>query len=93
MNVQPVSTESTASASRVGRPRTRKAVNVPNRMLRPREVTEAIGLSRSTLYRLVQRGDFDPPVRLTDTAIGWPESVVRAWIRKRSTAESSGSGE
>src|SRR5688572_4223632 len=35
------------------------------RFIRPREVLEMIGVSRTTLWRMVQSGSFPPPVRIT----------------------------
>ena len=41
------------------------------RILRLPEVSQATGLSRSTIYRLVRSGTFPQSVALTARTIGW----------------------
>lgn len=52
-------------------------------ILRRRDVEARTGLSRSTLYELVARGEFPRPVRLTARAVGWIELEVSAWVNAR----------
>ena len=47
------------------------------------EVEEITGLSRSTIYDMMNRGEFPRPVRLTAKAVGWPESLIRGWLESR----------
>jgi prophage regulatory protein len=54
-----------------------------DRILRSPAVTEAIGLSRATMYRLIDAGDFPSPVRLGPNSVGWRESAVSNWIAER----------
>lgn len=42
-----------------------------------------IGLSRATLYRLVESGDFPKPVRLSSGRRAWVEAEVTAWMRQK----------
>ena len=49
-------------------------------MLRARDVLRIIGLSRSTLKRMVLEGRFPKPVRLSPRRIGWPARDVKAWL-------------
>lgn len=51
--------------------------------LRRRAVEEITGLSRSTIYDLMARGRFPRPVKLTEKAVAWPESVIRSWLAER----------
>ncbi|MCL4068337.1 AlpA family transcriptional regulator [Pseudomonas sp. GX19020] len=51
--------------------------------LRRTAVEKMTGLSRSTIYKLMAKGDFPRPVKLTEKAVGWPESVVAAWLAAR----------
>ncbi|MGK7650877.1 helix-turn-helix transcriptional regulator [Roseovarius sp. B08] len=51
-----------------------------DKILRCREVQHAIGLSRSTIYRMIERGDFPRPQKLGLRAIGWRESAIEGWI-------------
>jgi prophage regulatory protein len=51
-------------------------------------VRQATGLSTSTIYAMMARGDFPRPVRLGKRAVGWPEHVVREWLESREQAVS-----
>jgi prophage regulatory protein len=37
------------------------------------------GLSRSTIYRLVEKGEFPKPVKLSARVVGWEEDAVLHW--------------
>lgn len=52
-----------------------------DRILRIRTVLQLTGLSRSTLYRKVQRGEFPKQIKLSERCAGWRQSSVRAWMR------------
>ena len=52
-------------------------------ILRLPEVSQATGLSRSTIYRLVQTGNFPPPLKLTARTIGWHSTDIDTWITAR----------
>lgn len=54
--------------------------------LRRRSVEEVTGLSRSTIYSLMARGEFPRPVRLTARAVAWPETDVAEWLAQRDGA-------
>lgn len=53
------------------------------RYLRRPAVEDLTGLSRSTIYALMSRGQFPRPVRLTARAVAWPESIVADWLASR----------
>jgi prophage regulatory protein len=57
----------------------------PDRILRIRTVLERTGLSRSTLYRRIQQGNFPKQIRISDRCIGWRESAVEAWMLRPGT--------
>ena len=57
-------------------------------ILRPPEATKLTGLSQSTLRRMVERGDFPPPLRLGLRSIGWWEEEVLDWLKSRPRASS-----
>ena len=57
-----------------------------DKILRPRQVCEAIGLSRTSLWRLCRANEFPAAVRLSRNAVGWPSSVVQRWISEREQA-------
>jgi prophage regulatory protein len=58
------------------------------RILSVRQVSEVIGLSRATIWRLGRRGDFPKAVALSPGRVGWPEHAVRAWLQQRMEAAS-----
>ena len=51
--------------------------------LRRPAVEDATGLSRSTIYEMMDRGDFPRPIRIGRRAVAWPESAVQAWLASR----------
>lgn len=53
----------------------------PDRILRIKTVLERTGLTRSTLYRKIQRGTFPRQVRIAVRCAGWRESAVSEWLR------------
>ncbi len=59
------------------------------KILRIRNVTEATGLSRTTLWRLERRGDFPRRIRLSPNSTGWLESEIEQWIESRPRKSSS----
>ena len=54
--------------------------NTGSRILRLKAVLERTGLSRSTLYRKIERGTFPQQVRISERCIGWRESDVQQWL-------------
>jgi prophage regulatory protein len=46
------------------------------------------GLSRSTIYLKISRGEFPAPVKLGQRAVGWPETAIAHWIAARIDAKS-----
>lgn len=48
-------------------------------MLRYPEVQRELGLSRSSIERLVRAGQFPRPRRLGPRAVAWPASEVERW--------------
>lgn len=51
------------------------------RALRCREVCSRTGMSRTHLYRLVERGLFPEPVRISERVSVWREADVDNWLR------------
>lgn len=52
-------------------------------ILRLPEVRARTGLSRSTIYQRMSKGEFPSPVSLGDRAVGWVEQEVERWIADR----------
>ena len=61
-------------------------VPLGDRLLRRRQVEEMAGLSRSSVYRLMQEGVFPRPVRVGSNAVRWRLSDIIRWIESRPIA-------
>jgi len=59
------------------------AESSPDRILRAKEVKEITGLSRTTLWRLENKGDFPRRVSLGVGSVGWHYSEVKDWLTNR----------
>jgi prophage regulatory protein len=51
--------------------------------LRRPAVEAATGLSRSTIYDLMSRGEFPRPIKLTSKAVAWSEDEILDWLATR----------
>jgi prophage regulatory protein len=58
------------------------------RILRIPEVSQRVGLARSSVWRMVKEGQFPAPRRLSQRAVGWPEGEVDAWLISREALNS-----
>lgn len=56
------------------------------RVLRLREVCSQYGLGRSTVYRMMDRGEFPRPVQLGPNAVGWRVEDLEDWLASRPVA-------
>jgi prophage regulatory protein len=52
-------------------------------ILRLPEVIKVTGLSRSSIYAMIDRGQFPKQITLGARAVGWLDSEIEAWIEKR----------
>ena len=55
-------------------------------ILKLADVITQTTLSSSTIYRLVQAGEFPKPIKLAAHASGWLESDIENWIEARQKA-------
>lgn len=53
-------------------------------ILRLKEVIKITGLSRSTIYLMIEKGKFPRQIHLGARAVGWLESEVYEWLEIRS---------
>lgn len=53
------------------------------RFLRLSDVKERTGLSRSTIYLGINKGNFPKNFNLGTRCVGWLESEIDAWIQAR----------
>lgn len=51
--------------------------------LRRRDVEEMVGLSRSTLYAMMSRGEFPEPIRVGAKAVRWSNREILSWMSER----------
>ena len=56
---------------------------VQERFIRLPEVMHLCGLSRSTIYELIRKGEFPPQVSLGGKNVAWLHSEVTAWMAGR----------
>ena len=54
-----------------------------DRLLRRREVEHLTGLSRTSIYRLMDAGHFPRPRRISRGAVAWPSSDIAEWMASR----------
>jgi len=59
------------------------AASVRDILLRAADVCAITGLSVPTIYRLMSRGEFPRPLKITGTARAWRLSEITAWIDTR----------
>lgn len=50
------------------------------RFIRLPEVKEKTGLSRSSIYLRMSKGDFPQSISLGERAVGWLEADVEQWL-------------
>jgi prophage regulatory protein len=53
------------------------------RILSTPEVLKILGISKPTLYRAMERGDFPRPIKITQNRVGWPDGIIREWQEKK----------
>jgi prophage regulatory protein len=51
-----------------------------NKIIRLPEVKDKTGLSRSTIYLRMSKGEFPSSISLGGRAVGWLESSVNEWL-------------
>jgi prophage regulatory protein len=59
--------------------------------LRRKQVEALTGLSRSSIYDAIQRGEFPKPIPLLGRTVAWTQSSVDQWIADRISAAEQGS--
>lgn len=57
--------------------------NVTARLIRLNEVLVMTGLSRSGMYRSIEKQQFPSQVSIGDRAVAWVESEVQDWVHQR----------
>lgn len=52
-------------------------------ILRLRDVSRQTGLSRSTIYAAMAKGQFPRQLRLTARCVGWSAAAISEWLDSR----------
>lgn len=60
------------------------------RIIRRKEVCGLVGLSRSTIYRLMRERLFPQSIQLGAQAVGWALADIEAWVSNRKLAWTHG---
>jgi len=61
-------------------------VNMANTILRLPNVKNRTGLSRSSIYLRISKGEFPSSISLGGRAVGWLESDIESWLQDRISA-------
>jgi len=61
-------------------------------ILKVGEVERKVKLDRTSIYRMVKRGDFPLMIKLGERSSGWIESEVEQWLEDRIKASRSAVG-
>lgn len=51
-----------------------------DRLIRKPELCKILGLSKTTIEKLVRTGSLPSPVKITGYAVAWRQSDISAWI-------------
>lgn len=62
--------------------------DVPDRILRAKEVAAMVGLSRTTIWRREKNGVFPARISLGSGSVGWKYNEVRQWMQERQSVTS-----
>lgn len=65
----------------------REESKMPEKIWRKPKVLAVTGMRNTWLYEAVKKGDFPPPVKLGDRAVGWRKSDVLKWLNTLSPPE------
>jgi prophage regulatory protein len=57
-----------------------------NQIYRLPAVLKATGLRRSTVYRMIKKGEFPRQIKLGVRSSGWLESDIKEWIESRQSS-------
>ena len=51
------------------------------------QVTACVGLSKATIYRLIEKKQFPPPLKLASRRVGWPKKAIDQWLNEKMTEQ------
>lgn len=53
-------------------------------LLRRRDVSQKLKISKTQIYRLIRKGEFPPPFKLSERVSVWDEGEIDAWLAEKS---------
>ncbi len=56
-------------------------------IIRPSQLAEKLGVSRTTIYRMEKRGDLPPRIKMSNRAVGWRSDVIEEWLEERTSSD------
>jgi prophage regulatory protein len=63
------------------------SVDTRNHWLKLKEVQLRVALSRSSIYLMVNRGEFPKPVKIGRRAVAWSEASITRWMAQKASAD------
>ena len=60
-----------------------------NKIIRARELAKKLTISVPTLWRMEQRGELPPKIRISERISGWRESDISEWMKEREITQST----
>ncbi len=54
------------------------------KLLRRRDVSMKLKISKTQIYRLISKGELPPPFKLSERVSVWNEAEIDAWVAKKS---------
>lgn len=58
-------------------------MEVGERFIRLDELISKTGLGRSTIYRMIDKGEFPKPINITSNKVAWLQSEVTEWMKSK----------
>ena len=52
-------------------------------LLRMAQLTAMLGIHKSTVYRMMEKGEFPRPIRLGPNSVAWRTAEVEEWLASR----------
>jgi prophage regulatory protein len=54
--------------------------NTPKRILNQRDILASLGVSKTTLWRMINAGTFPTPLKLGERLNGWKVETFEQWL-------------
>ena len=58
-------------------------VEYQNSLMTPSQVAAYVGVNRVTIYRMLNKRAFPPPMRISERVVRWRKSELDAWLDSR----------